>query len=90
MLCIYCGLDAGEYDEHEECVDRSMNEALGVDTDPASLYNTGMETHRPDWYNLSSEDLHRLVCQLQDEKPNPTPAQLSDQVAMWRELKRRA
>ena len=26
--CIYCGLDSGEFDEHEACVQASMAEAV--------------------------------------------------------------
>jgi hypothetical protein len=28
VICVYCGRDAGEYDEHEECVERSLSEAV--------------------------------------------------------------
>ena len=29
--CVYCGRDAGEYDEHDECVERALEVALDVD-----------------------------------------------------------
>lgn len=36
--CIYCGKDAGEYDEHEECVHQSMAMALMIEDDQACVY----------------------------------------------------
>lgn len=31
--CVYCGRDAGEYDEHEECVAQALEQALEAELD---------------------------------------------------------
>lgn len=35
MICIYCGEETGdEFDEHEECVERSIEEATAEEDSP--------------------------------------------------------
>jgi hypothetical protein len=44
MRCAYCGLESGQYDEHEACVDESAAEALSLERAEPERVDRGGES----------------------------------------------